>query len=357
MRILVAPLNWGLGHATRCVPIINYLSELKHEVVLASSGNAYHFLKNYFPKFELVHLPDYDVLYSTNIPLKWRMVLSAPKIFSKIKQEHQLLDKLIDEKKIDAVISDNRFGLHSKKIPCAFISHQLNINAGLFSGIANRINRKYINKYSQCWIPDNAGSKALSGNLVLNEYGFSHLKHLGPLSRFMNCPLNNPPKQNQIAIIISGPEPQRTVFEKIIFSQIQKYKSQLKSKVVIVRGMPGEKTGEVKTSLLSVFNHLSDNEMLRLIANSNLIISRSGFSTIMDLAYTGGKAVFVPTPGQPEQEYLAKLYHQNKIAFSVDQKKFDLMAAISVSENFLGFRQINKNESYKKVVDGFLATI
>ena len=153
-RILVAPLDWGIGHATRCIPLIKELIKHKYEVIIAANNRPLHLLIKEFPKLEFIRFPGYNVTYSRFINMKIAIMLQIPKLFITIKKETKLLDKIITDYNIDGVISNNRFGLSTKKIPCVFITHQLKIQTPFMSSIVQRINYNYIKKYNSCWIID-----------------------------------------------------------------------------------------------------------------------------------------------------------------------------------------------------------
>ena len=145
-RILVAPLNWGIGHATRCIPLINALISHNYEVVIAADGRPLHLLITEFPDLEIVRFPGYNIKYSKYLPMSVSMLLQLPKLLWNIKKEHEALNQIIIDYKIDGIISDNRFGLFSKKVPSVFITHQLQIQSLYFSNQIRRFNYKYINK-------------------------------------------------------------------------------------------------------------------------------------------------------------------------------------------------------------------
>ncbi len=249
-----------------------------------------------------------------------KMLLSAPGILTAIRKEHRFLEHLIDEKKIDAVISDNRFGLWSKRIPSVYITHQLMIKAPekykFTESLLHKIHRQVIRQYDECWVPDLEGPLNLSGDLS-HLYPISdNIKFIGPLSRFSDRgPIDRNLASDRIELValISGPEPQRSILEKILTYNIQKWPV---SKAIILQGKPDESGKKMyETTKLSVYNHLPDEELRDILLRAERIICRAGYSTIMDLVSLGKNALLVPTPGQTEQEYLA-LYHSEKGQFS-----------------------------------------
>jgi len=337
---LICPLDWGLGHAARCVPIINALIDLGHEVIIAADNAPLSFLKATFPQLQSVQLPGYTIRYSSNGRMNFKMLSQMPGFLKSIKKEHQLLQTIIDEYRIDLVVSDNRYGLWTKKIPTVFITHQLFIQVPLGKRWLNKINHHFIQKFNECWVPDTENEANLSGNL-------SHTKKLnvlptffiGLLSRFSGKELSSEQKYDAI-VVISGPEPQRTVFESLVVKQAEK----TALKLVVVRGLPSENEipAYLQSENLEVYNHLPTELFLEKTRKSNLVISRAGYSTIMDLAVLGKKAVLVPTPGQTEQEYLATYHFEKQHYFTQTQQEFDLEEAIKKVTTFSGIKVQNQ---------------
>lgn len=333
---MICPLDWGLGHAARCVPIINALIDLGHEVIIAADNAPLSFLKATFPQLQSVQLPGYTIRYSSNGRMNFKMLSQMPGFLKSIKKEHQLLQTIIDEYRIDLVVSDNRYGLWTKKIPTVFITHQLFIQVPLGKRWLNKINHHFIQKFNECWVPDTENEANLSGNL-------SHTKKLnvlptffiGLLSRFSGKELSSEQKYDAI-VVISGPEPQRTVFESLVVKQAEK----TALKLVVVRGLPSENKipAYLQSENIELYNHLPTELFLEKIGKSNLVISRAGYSTIMDLAVLGKKAVLVPTPGQTEQEYLARYHFEKQHYFTQTQQEFDIEEAINKATNFTGIQ-------------------
>lgn len=306
---MVCPLDWGLGHASRCVPIINKFIKEGKKVVIGADKAPLAFLKQEFPELEIVIIPGVPIMYDKNGSLL-KLFCEAVKFYRFIKKEHQLLDKIILEKKIDCVVSDNRYGLYSKKIKSIIITHQIFPKTPFGeSFLIKRINT-LLGNFNEVWVPDYKGEKTLSGDLSHGEQKKpKNIKYIGPLSRFkkINSAATKDYKYD-ICAIISGPEPQRSMFEKEIEEKV--LSGGLTA--VIFRGKPEEKI--IKSpSNIKVFNHASTKEMQRAILESKLVICRSGYTSIMDLATLNKKAILVATPGQTEQEYLAKLHKNNPL--------------------------------------------
>lgn len=339
LNILVCPLDWGLGHATRCIPLIKHLKKLNCSVHVAGSGRSLQLLKEEFPECKFIHLPSYHFIYSSGSNMALAMIISLPSIILGIYREHKLLKKIIADYDIHGVISDNRFGLWNHKIPCVYMTHQIRIRAGKGFGVLEpllyRIHKWFIRKFDLFWVPDLAFEPNLSGKL---SHPADELKpvYLGPLSRFHSLksdPGFNPSiEKPDILAIISGPEPQRTIFEDLIIKQA----ANSKHKVTVVRGMPGGEKDTVSGNNPGIYNHLDTATLAWLIKNSKIVLSRSGYSTIMDLAVLEARAFLVPTPGQTEQEYLARLLKSRKRCNYSSQKEFRLENIFRESEGYTG---------------------
>jgi uncharacterized protein (TIGR00661 family) len=316
--ILVAPLYWGLGHAARCIPIINSLLENSFEVIIASDGGALLLLRKEFPELPYVELPSYEISYPRKGKnLKWKMLSRLPHIWRTMISEKNIIAKMVSEGRIDGIISDNRFGVHSKKVPSVYITHQLNVLTGSTSGLSSKIHQHIIKKFDECWVPDVSGSVNLSGILGHLKQSFSHIKYIGPLSRMQKIEL---PLVYNVLAIISGPEPQRTIFE----SKLLETFSGTKLKTLVVRGVVETEQKTIQHKNLTIINYLQSRELEMAINESEIIVSRSGYTTIMDLAAINKKAFFIPTPGQYEQKYLAKRLKNLRIVPSCSQENFSM---------------------------------
>ena len=217
-RILIAPLNWGLGHATRCIPIINALLEFNFEPVIASDGKALEFLKKEFPELEFIELPSYNISYSKKgSHLKLKLLKDAPKILKAIKTEHNIVQDLIVKNNIYGIISDNRFGVYSKKVPSVYITHQLNVLSGNTTFISTKLHQKTIKKFDECWVPDFKKNYSLSGVLGHSENPLIPTKYIGALSRFSKMSLQT---KYDLMVLLSGPEPQRGLLEQKLFKEL-----------------------------------------------------------------------------------------------------------------------------------------
>lgn len=236
-RILVAPLDWGLGHATRCIPVISELIKQGAEVFVAASDKPLRLLQQEFPDLNFIRIPGYDIRYSKGKNMIWQMAASSPKIWLKIKQENSLLKKLIKRYKLDGIISDNRYGLWSEDIPSVIITHQLFIQSAIAQRLLHKITQNHLSKFDEVWVPDFEGDNNLSGKLSHGKEIPKNVIYIGPLSRFYGRELSNQEYKYDLMGIFSGPEPQRSILEAGIIEQIKK----INIKALIVRGLADQK--------------------------------------------------------------------------------------------------------------------
>ena len=326
MKILVAPLNWGLGHASRCVPLVQRLLNEGNEVILGGDGESLTLLRKHFPKLRYTYLAPLNLRYSKGTRQVWAMLRALPKLIRWSMKDHLMLKALLNEEPIDRVISDNRFGLYSKKTECIYITHQLHIMLPRgwrwAERIASRMHARIYTRFNKVWVPDYEDpQKRLAGEL-------SHLKKeqrtkykvqfIGPLSRFQNNPSipNNP--SYSIVAVLSGLEPHRTLLEQEIIARYTGKEEQ----VLIIQGLMHRPNTRIKRGNCTIVPYMADSELASALIGARHIIARSGYSTIMDLAALGllgskienrkSKIELIPTPGQPEQEYLATLHNKMK---------------------------------------------
>lgn len=317
--ILVAPLHWGLGHAARCIPIIQALLEQKFNVLLASDGAALLFLQKEFPQLESIELPSYNISYSKNIFFfKLKILLQLPKIRKAIAGENRIVKALASEDKIQGIISDNRFGVRSDKIPSVFITHQLNVFSGNTSLFSSKIHQRIIRNFDVCWVPDTEEpGRNLSGKLGHVKTLNLPVKYIGILSRMKKLEL---PETIDILVLISGPEPQRTAFEEMLKPL---FKDSSK-RIVIIRGVVEETQTWNSFGNIEIVNYMTGSELEKTLNISKLVLCRPGYTSIMDLTVLEKKVFFIPTPGQYEQEYLAEHLKQLKLVPFSKQDDFKL---------------------------------
>lgn len=352
-RILIAPLDWGLGHATRCIPVIRACQTANSEVVIGGSGDALELLRHEFPELSFVNLPGYSPRYPRKGSMIQAMIFQLPRFLSVIAREHKALQEIIKSERIDLVISDNRYGCWSRAVPSIFITHQSNImmpkRFGWLQYFVRWVNNRMMMNFKACWIPDIPGDHSLAGELIAFGHEMRSLtrEYIGSLSRFTTE--NSVGKKYDVVAVFSGPEPQRTVLEDIVLPQLQA--SGLTW--LVVRGLPRDMA---LPSDKRIMNFLSSKELQNVIQSADLVIARSGYSTVMDLHALRKNAVFIPTPGQTEQEYLAKRLMKKGITFYMDQDHFVLKTAVDESRKYSGFTGLQANIHLQDVVNKFVRT-
>ena len=330
-------------------------------MVIAAEKAAKSLLQLEFQQLTFIPLKGYRISYSkkgNRLPLK--MISQIPRLLLAVYQEHQWIKKVVKRYSIDAIISDNRFGLYHAGIPSVYITHQLLIKTGHHSleKIAQKIHFWFIRKYTNCWVPDFEGKDNIAGELSHPSRYPSNVRYLGALSRFEKK--EQPRKKYDLLVLLSGPEPQRSVFEAILLPQLQAYHQS----ILLVRGLPGtdEKEGNVwlpgsGNPQLIVTNHLSAGELNDAIQQAELVVTRSGYTTVMDLVKLKKKAVLVPTPGQTEQEYLAWHLMKQDFFYTTLQEGFSLPDALAGTADFPFVVPSFDMEQYKKVVYEFVRSL
>lgn len=341
-RILVAALNWGLGHAARCIPIIRELEKEGFTPFLASDGEALLLLEKEFPHLESFRLPSYNIEYSSKGSLlKWKLFLETPGILQAIKAEKKMTARIVEKCNINGIISDSRLGVRYKHVKNVFITHQLNVLSGNTTYLSSKLHQKYIRKFDQCWVPDLPDSKNLSGVLGHLKKEPENLKYIGCLSRFQKKEL--PLKQDYL-VLLSGPEPQRSMLEEILLKELQK----TDQRILFIRGVIEE--GEISSPRpgFSVRNYMYGAELEEVLNSSEAIICRSGYTSLMDLAKLEKKAFFIPTPGQFEQEYLAERLMKLGIAPFCTQKEFSAEKLKEIA-NYTGLRSFRFETPFREL--------
>lgn len=320
-NIAISPLDWGLGHTARIVPVVKYLQKKQYNIYIFCNKTQQKFLQNELENVNYIYLKGYNVDYSKSDSQLVKIFFQIPKILRKISYEHNLLKKYDKKLDFDKVVSDNRYGFFLKNKTSAIISHQIYIKTPLrflvLEQLLNKINTFLLNRFSVCLIPDFENEyKSLAGELSHKNIHLKRKKYIGILSRFPSkC--NNEIEKKYVLAILSGPETQRNIFEKII---IDKFKNT--DKRLIIAGSLGK--NKVETDNITIKQLVNSKELFSLICNSEYVITRSGYSSIMDLYVLQKKAVLVATPGQTEQEYLAEFHKKNQLFKCYTQQEFSL---------------------------------
>ncbi len=358
---MVIPLDWGLGHATRCVPVIRALLANGCEVLIAAEGATESLLKHEFQQLRFIPLKGYRISYSKKkYWLPFKIIAQVPRILMRIYQEHQWVKKNVKIHSITAIIADNRFGLYHSTLPSVYITHQLLIKTGnpFTEKVAQKIHYWFIKKYSVCWVPDFVGPNNIAGELSHPVNRPKNITYIGGLSRFENRGAFE--KKFDLLMLVSGPEPQRTIFESLLLIQLENFKG----KSLLVRGLPGiaavdENDFETRNNQpnLTIKNHLAAEELNEVIQQSDLVVCRSGYTTIMDLIKLNKKAILVSTPGQTEQEYLAAHLMQQQIFYAVSQEHFNLGESLAAASRFTFVIPSFDMDQYQKNIQQFVQSL
>lgn len=315
-NILVAPLNWGLGHATRCIPIVRALLQNGYTPILASDGEALALLRKEFPSLLSLELPSYEIEYPKDgQDFKWKMLRHLPKMYEAILEEKKIVKQWVKEHDLIGIISDNRLGVYHKKVQSVFITHQLNVLSGNTTWFSSQLHQRIIKKFDECWVPDVEEKPNLSGKLGHLKKPQPHVRYLGPLSRLE---LKEVPLKYDLMVILSGPEPQRSMLEHRLRDEIDSFQGN----VVFVCGKMALQQSKIQIEHVTFYNFMTSEQLEQAYNESKMVLCRSGYTTIMDLVKLRKKAFLIPTPGQFEQEYLAKRLKKHGIFPSCKQEDF-----------------------------------
>lgn len=353
----MAPLDWGLGHATRCIPLIRELGKLGCEVLIGAEGKHAALLQEEFPDVVVLPLQGYRITYATSgSEFGRKMLLQAPKIYRAARREHQWLLKTVPLHHIDAVISDNRFGMFHPRIPTVIMTHQLLVKSPYPSwseAWLQRLNYFFINKFRACWVVDCPGKENLAGALSHPGRLPERLEYLGCLSRFE---YRDPgPSRYRLLVLLTGPEPQRSLLEQQLVGQLL----ELDLPALLVGGEPGTPYDRMLSSHLRQVNHLRAAELNEALLQADLVITRSGYTSVMDLVKLHRKAVLVPTPGQTEQEYLGQYLMDQGYFPCMNQDSFTLKKALELADRF-SFRipeSCGRMDRFREILHRFVGSL
>lgn len=345
-RILVSPLNWGLGHATRCIPLIKSLQQNHCEVIIGANGAAATLLKQEFPSLPCITTPGVVIKYSSSGSMfVWRLLLQIPLLLKQLHHEKKWLKQQISLLKIDCVISDNRYGLHNPTIHSILITHQLGILSGLgqwLDQLLNKFTFRLLNQFDEIWVPDHESPYALAGVLSHpKKTPTPPVKYMGLLNRFSSLTNSVSVQPAHLLLFVSGPEPQRSLLEEIFRTEAVVYQGSF----TLVCGKPSiaqeqKITVKDRLSLLygastnSIYDHLEAHSLRKEIDKAEFIICRSGYTSLMELLPLGKKLLLIPTPGQAEQEYLAKYCEKKGYAPYLLQHEFSVPKALQKIQQF-----------------------
>jgi len=333
-KILVSPLDWGLGHATRLIPVLKEMGG-QYDLIIGINKTTEKLMRDHFPKAHFEEVPGYKIRNSKSGGFHSYVRMSA-RIRKVKKQEELWVSDFLKKNQVDLILSDSRFGFRNDAVKSIIISHQLHLKFPpfwrLFGRIAQRINYKWLSAFDEVWIPDNENHE-LSGEL--SEGSGLNTRFIGIKSRFVKKEFERKISEPYILVVISGPEPQRSEMEHMILHQAPL----VRQKVIVVGGKPEKKTKDFDCANAHWYAHLETDELAAFISHADLVISRSGYSSLMDYKALGCKNLYlIPTPGQSEQIYLAKRMKEKGICDFAFQKDFNLSEALLSIDAYDGFK-------------------
>lgn len=322
------------------------------------AGNSWQrqFIKKSLPNTETINLEGYDVSYSKKgIGFMFSIFRQTPKLLKTVRKENEWLIEQSAKLQFDGIISDNRYGLFHKRIPSVIMTHQLLARTGMgkaANALLRKLHYKYLQRFDKCWVVDVNGKECLGGKLSHPKILPDNAEYIGLLSQIEVKKTN---EGEHLLILLSGPEPQRSIISEILWKQLVAYKG----KVVFVEGRNDCPTRNIIPAHVTYYKQVTKTELQPLLEDANMIICRSGYSTLMDLVALGKKAIIIPTPGQTEQVYLARYLHKQGIFYSTPQRGFQLQNSLDAAKQF-PFNQLSLRDSfsqYKEVIDNWLRSL
>jgi UDP:flavonoid glycosyltransferase YjiC (YdhE family) len=345
-KVLVSALDWGLGHASRMVPVIHHLLGMGFEVMLGGSGNSMELLKQEFPDLETEWLPSPRLHYSAGVTQVPGLLRQVPRFIYVTIKEHLLTRKIVKRREINIIISDNRYGVFSKEAYSVLVTHQISpVLPEPFRFLeypAYVVLKKMISRFNECWIPDTAEEMSSLTGLLSHRFKLpSAARYIGILTFLADEDGNDDSTGGRmsshydIAVILSGPEPQKTILFRQIMRQLR---SDGEYRVFMAGGWIAGDIREIEpASGITLVRNAGVSLLRHVIRRSEVIICRPGYTSLMDLVALRKPAILIPTPGQPEQEYLAERLSAAGYFLSVRQQDFRLEEALkSFREKFTG---------------------
>ncbi len=312
-----------MGHATRVSVLVDLLIR-DNEILLVAQGRGYYFLKQRFPQLRIIKPPRLELRYArSKLFFNLSLVFIVIKLISNCMMDRVLLQRLIKDFDPDLIISDNRFCFWSRRVRSVYLTHQLQVEVPwalrFFNGLVQKLNKYFIRKYDMVLVPDvEKDNASLAGRLSHPWQVPGNVRYIGLLSRFygMSCIAS---EEYQVVAVVSGPDPARTRLVNILRRQL----SETEFKGLIVSGKPEADISDACDNV-TVVPHLEDKDFCRYILGARFVIVRAGYSSLMDMVALGRSAIIIPTPGQTEQEYLARYLHGKKYFYAIDEDEVNL---------------------------------
>ncbi len=316
---------------------------------MASDGVALHLLRAEFPHLPAFDLPSYRIRYDSANMVR-NIGRQLPRILYAVRSEQWATERMVGEHSIEGIISDNRYGCFSRQAKSVLLTHQLHLRVPgrPLEWAANRVLRLVLNRFDAVWVPDAADDPNLSGALSHPPLPDHMVRYMGPLSRLH-------PQQREreydVAVVLSGPEPQRSILETLLLEQAML----LPQKFIFVQGKTQSKTHHFVAENVEVVSYLTSSELNQVLAAADVVVCRAGYSSVMDLAAIGKKAILIPTPGQTEQEYLADYLGQKNLFLAQSQEKIDLESGLKALQDTTGFRPgAVRTDGFEAVLDEWI---
>lgn len=362
--ILICPLNWGLGHATRDIPIIKRLMAMGFRVVVASEAAIIRLLQQEIPNLETDYFPGATITYSSNNHLIYKLLKQLPDAIFWLFREKRITRQLVNKYRPAAIISDNRYGVRHPKVKSILITHQLMLKMPTGLSALEKpfrwLIKRLVSPFDYCWIPDLPQPFSLAGDLVHKYPLPQNAVLIGPLSRFMDVsnqpPFPDPTFHNPAALLVllSGPEPQRSILEELLIKKLSEESIQ----TIMVTGKPGTPPPPVQNPLLQIHPHIESRQLQNLLGKTPSILCRSGYSTLMDLWYLNRAAILIPTPGQTEQEYLAHYHREKNHRFlsQDDLRTKSLTPFLKITETTMSHPLLTSENLLDKTLDAVFAS-
>lgn len=351
-----------MGHTMRCVPLIDHILRRGHHIFFAGNGPQRRAIGHFGDNFSFVYLDGYNVTYSAaNRVAQAGLLRQLPHIAASIHREHSWLEDAAERLQLHGIISDNRYGLFHSDIPSVILTHQLRVRTGmgrLADRLVQRMHYKYLNRFNATWVVDEPSAPGLADQLSHSACMPRQHRYVGLLSRFaepIGLPVYKAKEHARVLVLLSGPEPARTQLSRMLWQQVLNYKGE----VVFAEGSDDALQPWEVPPHITWYRRLNGVLLETMLMWADVVVCRSGYSTLMDLAALGRRAVLIPTPGQTEQEYLAKQLKKGGAWYSAPQHDFDLNAGISnaLSGSYTPPSFPAAFDLHKPVLDEWLASL
>lgn len=355
MRILYAVGSWGLGHATRSLPLITSLLDTNASLTIVSTGRALAVLRGELQdRCEFLDWPDVPhTVGRTAWGFYLKTAAAIPRYLAVVRREQQWTAQLLRARHFDRIVSDNRYGIQHPDVPSFHVVHGLRFIApGRVHLIERRletVNYRWLGHLRQVIVPDTQEDQ-LSGDLAhsLEVFPQRVITYAGILSRLRRRAVS---EDLDLFVTLSGPEPQRSMLERLILQQLPS----VRGRIVVTLGKP-DAAAHTRVGSADVYGYLDRSGQEEMMNRARLVLCRSGYSTIMDLAELQRRAVLIPTPGQTEQMYLARYHQARGTAFAVDQRRLDLRAALARGATLPPFRaSVSTEQTVRRATSLILA--